>query len=209
MKAVITADIINSTKVLDERRNLLPTTLDNIIQELQIICFVKCEMYRGDSFQIVLDDYTKSLKVAILIRLGLIKSNLLNVGKLDARMAIGIGDVVYENDRVALSDGEAFRLSGRTFDNLSKQKILIATSQQSINEQLNILLAFVDDLLKHITVAQSECLYEAILYGKTQSDIAIKLDKKYRQSVAKHLKAAKEDLFKMFLEYTERILINL
>ena len=30
MKAVITADIINSTKVLDERRNLLPTTLDNV-----------------------------------------------------------------------------------------------------------------------------------------------------------------------------------
>lgn len=30
MKAVITADIINSTKILDERRNLLPTTLDNV-----------------------------------------------------------------------------------------------------------------------------------------------------------------------------------
>ena len=30
MKAVITADIKNSTKVLDERRNLLPTTLDNV-----------------------------------------------------------------------------------------------------------------------------------------------------------------------------------
>lgn len=202
MKAVITADIVNSTKILDEDRNLLSEILDKIIQELQFVGVLKCEMYRGDSFQVLVEDYQYAIKIAILIRLGLIKSNLLGKAKLDARMVIGIGDISYEANKIILSDGEAFRLSGRAFDSLGKKRILLATNNIEVDRQLNLLLAFIDDILLHISISQSRCLYESLLLNLPQKDIA-KMLGMTQPNVAKLLKASKEVLFREFLGYAE------
>lgn len=202
MKAVITADIVNSTKILDKDRKLLSEILDKIIQELQFVGMLRCEMYRGDSFQVLVEDYQYAIKIAILIRLGLIKSNLLGKAKLDARMVIGIGDVSYEDNKIILSDGEAFRLSGRAFDSLGKKRILLATNNIEVDRQLNLLLAFIDDILLHISISQSRCLYESLLLNLPQKDIA-KMLGMTQPNVAKLLKASKEVLFREFLEYAE------
>lgn len=202
MKAVITADIVNSTKILDKDRKLLSEILDKIIQELQFVGMLRCEMYRGDSFQVLVEDYQYAIKIAILIRLGLIKSNLLGKAKLDARMVIGIGDVSYEDNKIILSDGEAFRLSGRAFDSLGKKRILLATNNIEVDRQLNLLLAFIDDILLHISISQSRCLYESLLLNLPQKDIAKKLGMT-QPNVAKLLKASKEVLFREFLGYAE------
>ena len=202
MKAVITADIVNSTKILDKDRKLLSEILDKIIQELQFVGMLRCEMYRGDSFQVLVEDYQYATKIAILIRLGLIKSNLLGKAKLDARMVIGIGDVSYEDNKIILSDGEAFRLSGRAFDSLGKKRILLATNNIEVDRQLNLLLAFIDDILLHISISQSRCLYESLLLNLPQKDIA-KMLGMTQPNVAKLLKASKEVLFREFLGYAE------
>ena len=202
MKAVITADIVNSTKILDKDRKLLSEILDKIIQELQFVGMLRCEMYMGDSFQVLVEDYQYAIKIAILIRLGLIKSNLLGKAKLDARMVIGIGDVSYEDNKIILSDGEAFRLSGRAFDSLGKKRILLATNNIEVDRQLNLLLAFIDDILLHISISQSRCLYESLLLNLPQKDIAKKLGMT-QPNVAKLLKASKEVLFREFLGYAE------
>lgn len=202
MKAVITADIVNSTKILDKDRKLLSEILDKIIQKLQFVGMLRCEMYRGDSFQVLVEDYQYAIKIAILIRLGLIKSNLLGKAKLDARMVIGIGDVSYEDNKIILSDGEAFRLSGRAFDSLGKKRILLATNNIEVDRQLNLLLAFIDDILLHISISQSRCLYESLLLNLPQKDIA-KMLGMTQPNVAKLLKASKEVLFREFLGYAE------
>lgn len=202
MKAVITADIVNSTKILDKDRKLLSEILDKIIQKLQFVGMLRCEMYRGDSFQVLVEDYQYAIKIAILIRLGLIKSNLLGKAKLDARMVIGIGDVSYEDNKIILSDGEAFRLSGRAFDSLGKKRILLATNNIEVDKQLNLLLAFIDDILLHISISQSRCLYESLLLNLPQKDIA-KMLGMTQPNVAKLLKASKEVLFREFLGYAE------
>ena len=202
MKAVITADIVNSTKILDKDRKLLSEILDKIIQKLQFVGMLRCEMYRGDSFQVLVEDYQYAIKIAILIRLGLIKSNLLGKAKLDARMVIGIGDVSYEDNKIILSDGEAFRLSGRAFDSLGKKRILLATNNIEVDRQLNLLLAFIDDILLHISISQSRCLYESLLLNLPQKDIA-KMLGMTQPNVAKLFKASKEVLFREFLGYAE------
>ena len=102
MKAVITADIVNSTKIEEAHRHLLVDELDNIIQDLKRLSSLRCEMDRGDSFQVLVDDVKYCLEIAVLIRLGLKKSNLLKNGKLDARMTIGVGNISYEYEQVVL-----------------------------------------------------------------------------------------------------------
>lgn len=208
MKAVITADIVNSTKVLDKDRDLLSQHIEKIIQEIQVVGMVKGEMYRGDSFQVLIEDYTQVVKAAILIRLGLIKSNLLDKGKLDARMSLGIGEVTYDAKKIVLSDGEAFRLSGRNFEILGKKRILIATNSLEVDRLLNLLLAFVDDILLHMSVSQSNCLYESLLLNLSQKEIAKKLGMS-QPNVAKQLKAAKEMLFREFIDYSIALLLKL
>lgn len=51
MKAVITADIVNSTKIEEAHRYLLVDELDNIIQDLKRLSSLRCEMYRGIAFK--------------------------------------------------------------------------------------------------------------------------------------------------------------
>ena len=208
MKAVITADIVNSTKIEETSRYLLIEEVYKIIQEMQILSPIKCEMYRGDSFQVVVDDVKRCLEVAILIRLGLKKSNLLEHGKLDARMAIGVGDISYEHEQVILSDGEAFRLSGRTFEKLNKKRLLISTNIDNVDESLNVMLAFIDELLKGLSYTQSIYLYDSLLYNKSQMELA-NVYHTSQPNIAKHLKSAKENLFRLFFDFAEKTLKSL
>ena len=208
MKAVITADIVNSTKIEEANRYLLVDELDNIIQDLKRLSSLRCEMYRGDSFQVLVDDVKYCLEIADLIRLGLKKSNLLKNGKLDARMAIGVGEVSYEHEQVILSDGEAFRLSGRTFDKLNKRRLLIATNINDVDEPLNVMLAFIDELLKGLSYTQSKYLYDSLLYNMSQMELA-NVYNTSQPNIAKHLKSAKENLFRLFFDFAEKTLKSL
>lgn len=208
MKAVITADIVNSTKIEETNRYLLVDELDNIIQDLKRLSSLRCEMYRGDSFQVLVDDVKYCLEIALLIRLGLKKSNLLKNGKLDARMAIGVGEVSYEHEQVILSDGEAFRLSGRTFDKLNKRRLLIATNINDVDEPLNVMLAFIDELLKGLSYTQSKYLYDSLLYNMSQMELA-NVYNTSQPNIAKHLKSAKENLFRLFFDFAEKTLKSL
>lgn len=208
MKAVITADIVNSTKIEETNRYLLVDELDNIIQDLKRLSSLRCEMYRGDSFQVLVDDVKYCLEIAVLIRLGLKKSNLLKNTKLDARMAIGVGDVSYEHEQVILSDGEAFRLSGRTFDKLNKRRLLIATNIYDMDEPLNVMLAFIDELLEGLSYTQSKYLYDSLLYNMSQMELA-NVYNTSQPNIAKHLKSAKENLFRLFFDFAVKTLKSL
>lgn len=208
MKAVITADIVNSTKIEETNRYLLVDELDNIIQDLKRLSSLRCEMYRGDSFQVLVDDVKDCLEIAVLIRLGLKKSNLLKNTKLDARMAIGVGDVSYEHEQVILSDGEAFRLSGRTFDKLNKRRLLIATNINDVDEPLNVMLAFIDELLEGLSYTQSKYLYDSLLYNMSQMELA-NVYNTSQPNIAKHLKSAKENLFRLFFDFAVKTLKSL
>lgn len=208
MKAVITADIVNSTKIEETNRYLLVDELDNIIQDLKRLSSLRCEMYRGDSFQVLVDDVKYCLEIAVLIRLGLKKSNLLKNTKLDARMAIGVGDVSYEHEQVILSDGEAFRLSGRTFDKLNKRRLLIATNINDMDEPLNVMLAFIDELLEGLSYTQSKYLYGSLLYNMSQMELA-NVYNTSQPNIAKHLKSAKENLFRLFFDFAVKTLKSL
>ena len=114
MKGVITADIINSTKIDITHRDLLLKTLQHITDDLKRKFTLQIEIYRGDSFQVLIDDAIHGMLCAVLIRAGLMYLAP-EKEKWDARLSLGIGNVQYENKHITMSDGDAFRLSGRNF----------------------------------------------------------------------------------------------
>lgn len=156
IKAVITGDIVRSELIALDKRDLLIQVLHQIVENLQDKSPMRMELFRGDSFQIVVDSPEMSLKIASMMRAGL-KSNTPKGSKTewDARISIGIGTIDYRGNSIVTSDGEAFKLSGRGLDTMEKNRLAVNTCWQDVNEELDAGLAFVDDLITGWSVNQA------------------------------------------------------
>ncbi len=143
MIAIITADIINSRKIVNQEIWIAPLKklLANYGSTPQ-----KWEIYRGDYFQIEIEEPTEALQLALKIK-ALIKG--INIGEkqkksnpIDVRMAIGLGTKEYTADRISESNGTAFINSGEKFEKLKKEKVTLAiqSSLANFDYEMNLYL---------------------------------------------------------------------
>lgn len=169
MKAVITADVINSTELPSERLNAdLRAILKGFGKEKK-----SWEIYRGDEFQIQLDDAQDAFYAVIFI-----KTFLISRGS-DARFAIGIGKVSFEAASIKESNGEAFVFSGKTLDFLKEQKtqsIMVKTASADFDETLNLILRFLETIAQNWTASSANFIHHQLkLNDKNQTEIATQL----------------------------------
>ena len=208
MKAILTGDIIGSTMIPIEQRKILLDTLDSAAIFLKKFSPLKYEIFRGDSFQFIIDKPEQSLTIAIMIRAFLRKGTPIgNKNIWDARIAIGIGDVTYLSKNIVTSDGEAFLLSGRGFDKLGKANLGIYTKWENINEEMEITTSFADDIISNWSCNQAKLIVYSIGNGLLQKEIS-KIIGKTRQNVNKTLAAAKDNLIKMYIKRFEKIILS-
>lgn len=93
IKGVITGDLVNSTNIAAKWRQTVVDALHVCVKESIPLTPVKLEMYRGDSFQVVVDKPEYALAIAIALRAKL-KAETPDGQKLwDARLAVGVGDI--------------------------------------------------------------------------------------------------------------------
>ena len=132
MTSVITGDIINSREAPSPVQwlSVLKETLSHIA-----VAPKYWEVFRGDSFQVEIQDYYNAFQVSVYI-----KACLKEIKGLDVRMAIGIGDKTHEAATISESNGEAFIFSGEVFETLKKEKknLAIKTGIHAIDEELNL-----------------------------------------------------------------------
>lgn len=132
MISVITGDIIKSrnTKSPEQWLKVLKDTLTHLESDTKY-----WDIYRGDSFQIELKNTADSFIAAVYI-----KACIKTINGLDVRLAIGVGKKTFEGKTVTESNGEAFLFSGETLETLKKEKqnLRIKTSNNTINEELNL-----------------------------------------------------------------------
>lgn len=205
--AVITGDIVNSTQLSMVDRGVMLATLDTIPEIVEPIDRIKMEIFRGDSFQILIPCVKESLKIALIIRAYFKSCDMINNKCVfDARMSLGIGTLDYETESLATSDGEAFRLSGRLLDDIKNRRLEIVTPWSDVNDELNLSTAFADDIISSWTKSQSKIILSSLVSDKSHSEIATELGIS-RQMVDKSLKASKEDLIRLYIKRFE-ILIS-
>jgi len=134
MTSIITGDIINSRKVTDQKSWIQP--LKKIMGD-----YGKTpktwEIFRGDSFQLEIEQPEESFMAALKI-----KAAIRSVKGLDVRMAIGIGEKTYDATRISESNGEAFVNSGEKFEELKKikQRLALKSPWEDIDKQLNLMI---------------------------------------------------------------------
>ena len=169
--AVITADMVNSTRFSSEKTSAwLTQLLEELRDDKTFEWTLKPEIYRGDSFQGVLNTPESALRVAILSR-AIMRSNAAGA---DLRIAIGIGETDLITDRPGTSDGEAFRLSGRLADQIRERKSKIAFALPRPSPSLDCMTDLLETLIEGWTTAQSEVI-RALLHDESISQVAERL----------------------------------
>ena len=178
--AVLTGDVVGSSKVPGRRRPLLLNYLKGIFRNVEEswpgAISKRFEIYRGDSFQVVLSDPSAALCIAIFLRASLRKGFPVNdtATTCDARIAIGIGAIDFLPESTAEGDGEAFHRSGRLLDGMRFTMFAIATPVKDVDEELNTELSLLDAIIGRWSSPQAEAVCYS-LRGLSNVEIAGKL----------------------------------
>lgn len=165
MIAVITGDIINSKRINPKKwLKPLKKELDAIGSSPK-----SWEIYRGDSFQVIINNPPDALKIAIKIK-SVLKSN----PDIDVRMAIGIGARTHNAQKITESNGTAFIHSGEKFEMLRKEKqnLAIKSDWPIFDTEMNLYIKLALIAMDSWTANAAEIVNTALENpGKLQEDL--------------------------------------
>lgn len=201
--AVITGDLIDSAGIVGDYKEILEGIASDIRQyHDEAFGF---DIYRGDSFQGLISNPTKALKISILFRAGLRRyskgSSIDNIW--DARIAIGVGTIKNIDNpteiKLKTADGEAFIRSGRSLDSMKFEAIQlkICTGDQKLDDEFAAVCPLLDAVIGRWTTSQAEAVYMQLLEEITQEEIGRRLGISQRAS-GKRLESSNIDKMKQF-----------
>ncbi|WDF60941.1 hypothetical protein PQ462_06155 [Flavobacterium sp. KACC 22758] len=154
MTSVITGDII------DSRKNESQHWVEDLKKILSPIgkTPAQWEVYRGDEFQIEIENPEDAFLTAVLI-----KAHLRSI-KSDARMSIGFGNKTHSAAKISESNGTAFINSGELFETLKKQKVTLAmrTGDTAFDEKMNLMIQLALTFMDSWLVQSAEFVAKAI-----------------------------------------------
>ncbi len=206
IKGVITGDIIGSSKIKLEDRAQLLDCFYAMKDELQSISPFKMEIFRGDSFQLLVDKPEMAIMLAILLRAGFRHHTISKKeGIWDTKVSVGIGTVDFISNEIITSDGEAFQYSGRQFDKMGKQHLAIKTPWPEINEELAVSTPFADDIITRWSIKQAGMIYLSLIKNQSKKELAESIGTS-AQNVGKILTSAKEGLMRNYIERSIKLI---
>jgi hypothetical protein len=203
IQAVLTGDIVNSTKLTAAKEAKLSSTLSELFADNGS----KFEFYRGDSFQAYVKNPVIALRLALLSRSAAIR--LFKEEKIalsDIRISIGIGEVKTPVRSLKTAKGEAFILSGRRFDEIMKnnQRLAISTGNTLANEGLQVIADYLNAIFDVMTGKQAEVIFE-LLKGEMQKVVAKKF-KKTKSTIHQRITAGRWPEIEKLLQQYENII---
>ncbi len=204
IRAVITGDIVNSTKLGAAKEKKLLRNLQQVLLPYQF------EFYRGDSFQVYQKNAGEALKTALLCRTSAISiSQGEETNSSDVRISIGIGQVKGPVKTLSTSKGEAFVLSGRAFDEIAKsnKRLVIDTDNSLAKEGLQVIADYINAIFKVMTGKQATVIFE-LLKGQPQQVVAKKL-KKSKSTIHQHVSSGRWPEIEKLLQQYENIINQL
>ena len=207
--AILSGDLVNSTSY---EAKTLKSVVEVLKKEFDVLKKqypnenMSFSIYRGDSFQGVIENPVLALPIAMQIKTAV--SSYTDIKDLpknampaaDIRISIGVGEAIYQKDAIAESNGEAFQFSGRTLDIMKSEgmKMALTTANKEINSEFKVHLKFLDATTDRWSVASAEVVYY-LLKGYKEQDIAHELSRS-QAAINQRKKAAGWDEIKLLLE---------
>jgi len=214
--AVITGDVVKSSKLPDDLRRKLSDILRKAYADLKAmapalfpedVLRYPLAVFRGDAIQMVVVEPEYAAHAAVAFRALVLAAS--EKPRIELRLALGIGpiDFVPGND-VHEGDGEAFRLSGRALDEMKSSATLAVASETSERQAaLKTVLSLVDAVTDAWTPNQARAVAGA-MKGRTQEQIAASWPGKptSQQNVWRQLRRAHWDAVHTALEFVRNTL---
>ena len=204
IRAVLTGDIVNSTRIGKANERKLLKSLQ------QVLAAHLFEFYRGDSLQVYLKEPRQALQMALLCRTaGMSITQDKIVAPSDVRVSIGIGQVNTSVKSLGNAKGEAFVLSGRAFDEKlhSDIRLVISTANPLANAGLEVIADYINAIFKVMTSKQAAVIFE-LLKGETQQQVAAKM-KKSKSTINQRVSAGRWAEIEKLLKQYENIINQL
>ncbi|RUO26297.1 MarR family transcriptional regulator [Aliidiomarina minuta] len=208
MIAVLTGDLVHSSKMSRHTLTSSQHELNRMIEFLSERYQAQGELYRGDSFQIILPQPAHAARSAILLICAL-KTNARLDHPVDTTLSIGIGGYKFLDDQLSLSQGQAFELSGRGLDNSERGALSLHCADDTQQKYLQLLTQFVSFQLSGITRKQAEVLYLYVTMEFPEHQLIADELKVSRQNVTKHLKRCGAELIRDYILLFEQHLEEL
>ena len=175
--AVLTGDIVKSSRMLPTDLKRLPGVLTTIFESIDTICkpadfATQFSIFRGDGFQVICEPAC-AIKAWLLIRSGLRSAYPAPLSKsVDSRTGIAVGKVNHLAKNITESSGEAFLLSGRLLEELKAPRLTgFASENKHTNREWNVSFMLADDIIRRWTTAQCMIL-PFLLQPMNQAEIA-------------------------------------
>lgn len=172
--AVISGDIVNSTKLNSEQFEKLLSRIKQIQQFVSAGNAANAHsIARGDEFQSVVHDIESALRYTLIYRIS-IKA----LGKeFDSRISFAIAADAELREKVSESMGKAFVLSGRGLTTLKSDRLVFSSDQLELTDHFALLMKYLDRQLTALTSRQCEVLLLMLQSneGMSVNDLAEKL----------------------------------
>ncbi|MFW6054940.1 MAG: hypothetical protein ACOC9D_03455 [Thermodesulfobacteriota bacterium] len=204
--AVITGDIVASSRLSDADRRRLYDVMKRGSAELrqtypQAVPF-EVDIFRGDSWQLLVSDVRQTLRIALFYRL-FIKIQTRNAS--DSRESIGVGKILFVPEtRVSEGAGPAYQISGKGLDSLKQARMCLRFEDNTDFESCaDLLILVIDSLVTGLTDRQSLAVFGALRDWLQKDIVALWNPPISQQAVSDHLKSARWDLLKKSIGYIE------
>ena len=200
--AVLTGDIVKSRDITP--RAQLIETLKEALETAKETHHAEYDVYRGDSFQMVIPSAPAAALVAIIIRSKLISHSPKKSSPWDTRISIGIGGITYRGEKTTESDGPAFLLSGQGMDELNKKnrRLNIKAPWEHADRSLSLVTRFVDDIISNWSKYSAETALYSLVYNESQSVLAKRLGKS-QSTINDRIATAKLELVKAYVQHVK------
>lgn len=186
--SVITGDIVKSSRLSIEQHKKLVKVIRSCSKEIQKVfpgsLKYEPELFRGDSWQLLIKKPEEALSIALFYR-AYLKANM-NISKIDARMAISVGTVDYVESSFGV--GDAYKNSGKALDKKGKRKLKFVSDFIPNSHIIDLIIYNIDFISTRWTSNQSKIILLA-LQDFDQNAIANKLHIT-QQAVSKQIDAA-------------------
>lgn len=208
MQAVLTGDIIDSTKYSKEDLNTILNTINKEFSEFSKKYKADFKLFKGDSFQGVVLEPHLALQLALLLKTSIGSVPIKGSSIPDFRMAIGIGTIDLERASILESNGEAFQFSGRTLETMKGDypRLLLKTANEQINDEFDVHFSFLDSISSKWSRESAEVVYY-LLQNFKEREIAEQLGI-YQSAVNQRKKVAHWDSVSMLLKRYQSVITD-
>jgi hypothetical protein len=192
--AVITGDVVSFSKLPTEKRQTLNRIMkkgsEAVRKAFKGSVPLEVDVFRGDSWQLLVSDAALSLRLALFFRAYLRAA--MGTGKFDTRMAIGVGTIDFvPDDRVSKGDGQAYRHSGNALEQMTKaSNMCFRFPGRDIEESLDVLIHLMDVLAMNWSEKQALAVTGALQGLKQEKIGSLWKPPITQQSVNRHLQRA-------------------